>query len=168
MNNIKKIIGLVAAGVLVIGGFFIVTADKKSVDDTVGDIPLPESSPEKQTASVAVNAPVVKSTVMVKGAKTVYKDGTYTAVGQYQSPAGMEQVTVTLAITGDTIVDASVVASSENKKSQQYMQKFVGGYKQYVTGKSVDSVSLEAVSGSSLTPEGFNAALAKIKVQAKA
>jgi hypothetical protein len=40
-------------------------------------------------------------------------------------------------------------------------------YKQYVVGKKIDEVQLTKVSGSSLTPQGFNDALAKIKAEAK-
>jgi hypothetical protein len=45
---------------------------------------------------------------------------------------------------------------------------FVSGYKQYVVGKNIASIHLDRVSGSSLTGAGFNAALARIEIEAKA
>ena len=51
------------------------------------------------------------------------------------------------------------------KKSEQ---QFIDGYKSLVVGKDISSISLNRVSGSSLTSQGFNSAIQKIKSQAQA
>ena len=97
-----------------------------------------------------------------------YKNGTYTAVGSYESPAGLESIGVSLTIKDDSISGASVTPMPNDGTSSYYQQRFADGYKSLVVGRSVDSVNLDVVSGSSLTPIGFNRALAAIKAKAKA
>ena len=48
-----------------------------------------------------------------------------------------------------------------------WQQQFASGYESYVVGKSLSTLKLTKVSGSSLTPIGFNAAVADIQTQAK-
>lgn len=96
-----------------------------------------------------------------------YKDGAYTATGNYSSPAGPEDIGVSLTLKNDTVTDATVVQRATNFKSIKMQQAFIGGFKQYVIGKKIDTINLDVVSGSSLTPMGFNDALAKIKASAK-
>ncbi len=96
-----------------------------------------------------------------------YKDGSYTAVGEYRAPSGRETVNVTLTLKNDVIVDSTVVGTGENSITKKKQAEFIGGYKEFVTGKNIDEVKLTVVSGSSLTGGGFNAALDKIKVEAK-
>ena len=97
-----------------------------------------------------------------------YKDGTYSAVGEYISPGGEESINLTLTLKNDVIVDAQVVSNAIRPNSVIYQGKFISGYKTLVVGKNIDNVALTKVSGSSLTPKGFADALAKIKVQAAA
>jgi len=84
------------------------------------------------------------------------------------SPGGNDQVAVTLTLANDVIVDVTATPSAQDRTSQRYQSRFVSGYKQYVLGKNISDVNLTSVSGSSLTPIGFNNALAQIKAQAKA
>lgn len=101
-----------------------------------------------------------------------YKDGTYTAVGNYNSPAGLEHITVTLRIQKDTVISSTVVSGELNKENNEspqtrvYQGLFIIGYKSHVVGKDISTIHLNAVSGSSLTPKGFNDALVKIEAQA--
>ncbi len=97
-----------------------------------------------------------------------YSDGTYAATGEYRSPAGSEQVEVSLTLKDDTIVDATFAADSSSGRSKQYMAKFAEGFKEQVVGKSIDGLSLGVVNGSSLTPKGFMDAVRNIKEQASA
>ncbi len=124
-----------------------------------GQTPVP-SNTTTTPATIAPTTPVEK--------KTVYKNGTYSADGEYRSPAGAESITVSLTLVNDVITDATVTPHATNKRSIQMQDAFISGFKQLVVGKNIDEVTLDKVSGSSLTPKGFNDAIAKIKVQAKA
>ncbi len=95
-----------------------------------------------------------------------YRDGSYTVGGTYQSPAGREDIDITLVIENDTVIDAVFVGKTVNPTSTILQGMFAQGFKGAVIGKRVDDLSLTVVNGSSLTPKGFNDALAKIKAQA--
>lgn len=95
-----------------------------------------------------------------------YKDGTYHAVGDYSSPAGGENVDITLVIKNDTVVSASFIGTASNPASIKFQELFKAGFDQYVVGKNIDSLKLQVVNGSSLTPKGFMEALKKIKAEA--
>lgn len=96
----------------------------------------------------------------------VYKDGTYTATGEYSSPAGKEEIGVTLTLVDDVITDVSVTPMATVPISVRLQADFAANYKTLVVGKKIDEVNLGKVSGSSLTPVGFNDAIAKIKLEA--
>lgn len=95
-----------------------------------------------------------------------YTDGTYNATGTYRSPGGTDAVQVMVVLKSDVIVDVSVVGKTTNETSKMYIDAFTSGYKTLVVGKNIDDVQLSKVSGSSLTPKGFNEALNAIKTQA--
>ena len=142
-------------------------SEGSSDDDTVATAPTTATVP-------ALAAPVNRTPVAAQlapvpvVAATEYKNGTYQATGSYDSPAGPESIGVSITISNDTITNSSVTLLAGDRTSQRYQQRFASSYQSLVVGQSVDSVQLGAVSGSSLTPIGFNNALAAIKVQAKA
>lgn len=96
-----------------------------------------------------------------------YKDGQYDVVGDYVSPGGAEQIEVKVTLKNNVISDAEVVSKAERPMSVKFQQTFIENYKPLVIGKNINEVSLTKVSGSSLTPKGFNDALTKIKAQAQ-
>jgi uncharacterized protein with FMN-binding domain len=96
-----------------------------------------------------------------------YKDGTYTAEGDYITHGGPESISVTLTLKGGVIDSVDVKSEAKDAMSEQMQGMFISGYKPMVEGKNIDEVNLTKVSGSSLTPIGFNDALGKIKTQAK-
>ncbi len=96
-----------------------------------------------------------------------YRDGTYTALGSYNSPAGPEQIEVTLTIKSDVVTGASVKGLATNPGSVKMQTAFIGGFEPLVVGRKITELSLTKVSGSSLTPKGWNDAVAKIQTQAK-
>lgn len=98
---------------------------------------------------------------------TKYTDGTYTASGEYTSPAGAEQVTVTLTVKDNVVTEVSSTESAENPKSQYFQKQFAEGVASAVVGKPIGSIALTVVNGSSLTPKGFMDALEKIKAEAR-
>ncbi len=97
-----------------------------------------------------------------------YKDGTYTAQGNYISPGGEETVGVSVTIENGVITDSTFTVMAERPTSVTMQNNFAGGYKALVVGKNIDEVQLTKVAGSSLTPGGFMDALEKIKTQASA
>jgi uncharacterized protein with FMN-binding domain len=112
-------------------------------------------------------APAAPIMPVESGMNSSYKDGTYTTVGDYRSPAGPESITVKLTLKDGKIVDSVVTGESNESVSQKFMDGFAKNHKALVVGKSIDEVKLGVVSGSSLTPKGFNAAVEQIKKEAK-
>lgn len=96
-----------------------------------------------------------------------YVDGVYDVKGEYTSPAGPETINVKLTLKDSIVTDVEMTPEATNDKSKFMQAAFEKGYKEFVIGKNINDISLEKVSGSSLTPMGFNDALEKIKVQAK-
>ncbi len=109
-----------------------------------------------------------KEEVVVPVVQNTYKDGTYSAAGTYQSPAGKEEVGVSLTLQNGIITDAIFTPKATNEVSVKLQGMFAGGYKAMVVGKTLDEAQLDKVSGSSLTPKGWNDAIEKIKLEARA
>ncbi len=99
--------------------------------------------------------------------QTAYKNGSYTQTGTYKSPAGNEEVEISLMIENDIVKGASFKGMATNPGSVNNQGKFAKGFEAEVVGKSIDSIALGVVNGSSLTPKGFMDALGKIKAEAK-
>lgn len=96
----------------------------------------------------------------------VYRDGTYSVDGSYDTPAGTQKIGITLVLSGGIVIDTSAVRRATNPTSKTYQDDFIANYKSSVVGKDISTLSLGKISGSSLTPNGFNAAVTAIKVQA--
>jgi len=97
-----------------------------------------------------------------------YKPGTYTEQGTYSSPGGQELISVTLTIANNAVSDVTVKTVTADPTATQYEAKFIGGIKSAIVGKKIDELAVTRVAGSSLTSQGFDDALAKIKTDAKA
>lgn len=121
------------------------------------------SKPASNTNTEAAVQPTSENIV-----QSSYKDGTFEAVGDYISPGGGENIDVTLKLKAGIIEDAVVKSMAHRPNSVRYQEIFIDNYKQYIVGKNINDVKLDKVAGSSLTPEGFNDALDKIKAEAKA
>ena len=107
-------------------------------------------------------------TVPIDIKKTTYKNGVYSATGDYFSPGGSEQLDVQVTLKDDVITDSKVVSKASRPNSIKFQGIFIANFKPLVIGKKIEDVHLTKVSGSSLAPQGFNDALAKIEVQARA
>lgn len=167
MNNKKTIISVAAVIAVAAAIFGIATAHKKTdtaVDTTVA---MPTTTTTSDSPSVPTPTPVADKPSTAPSSST-YKDGAYTAVGSYNSPGGPDQIGVTLTLKNDIVTAVSINPMPGDRESKQYQAKFASGYQSLVLGKDISSVKLSAVSGSSLTPIGFNDAITKIKAQAKA
>lgn len=161
MNNKALIIGLAAIAVI---GIAVLTMGGKKNPETAQ-----QATPTVMEATAAPTSMPANGTAMEGKTAGAYKAGKYTADGSYTSPAQPETVTVALSMKADgTITDISFKGNATNPTSQKFQGQFSGGYKELVMGKKIDEVKLDKVSGSSLTPMGFNDAIEKIKAEAAA
>lgn len=169
------IVGLVVVVAVLLVSTGVLNTSRKSAVSTAKAI---EPSLEDDTsASGGTSTPSTPSTTTSTPPAVVpklpvgtskYMSGVYTAVGSYTSPGGVETIDVTVTLEADKIVNATVIPNADRPESKKFQDAFVKGFKTVVIGKNIDSVILSKVSGSSLTPKGFNDAVAKIKVEAKA
>ena len=136
-----------------------VPTSQQTNDIPVTTTPSPTTPPVADIPTQVNTAPVISS---------IYKDGTYSATGSYMSPGGVDQLGVSLTLSNDVITDVSVTPEAQDNTSLRYENIFAANYKQYVVGKDISTVYFNKVSGSSLTPTGFNNALSQIEAQAKA
>jgi len=159
--NNKKIITalavLVLIAVMVIGVKALASKSDSKAD--AGNAAATTNSQANTTHDSAVPAQPDKA--------SPYKDGSYQATGAYRSPGGDQKLQVSLTVAGGKVTDSSVESGASDGTSADYQQKFISGYKALITGKSLDSLKLSKVSGSSLTSQGFNDAVEQIKNQAK-
>ncbi|MGN7249451.1 FMN-binding protein [Arthrobacter sp. SAFR-014] len=100
------------------------------------------------------------------GAAAGYKDGTYSADGNYKSPNGTETVGVQLTLAGGTVSAVEITEHPSNPNTRKFQGQFAGGIADQVVGKSLDKINVSKVAGSSLTSGGFNQAVEAIKAQA--
>ena len=96
-----------------------------------------------------------------------YADGTYDADGTYVSPNGRETVGVQLTLEGDVVTAVAITTHPSNPNTEQFQGLFAQGIADVVVGKNIDELSVDKVSGSSLTSGGFNEAVETIKSEAR-
>lgn len=153
------VVSVVVIALIAYGGYKYF--NKNSFDEVESQVVVPKDN--NTTTENVVNTP---ETIVVP--ELIYKNGVYSSIGDYISPGGSEQIGITLTLKDDVIVDAKAEVKATRPASVKFQGFFSGGFSALVIGKKIDEVKLDKVSGSSLTPKGFNDALAKIKVQAKA
>jgi uncharacterized protein with FMN-binding domain len=118
-------------------------------------------SPDQQRQAEQVDQTMLEATEFA-----MYADGQYEAVGQYTSPGGGETIDVSITLEDNIITDVVVVPNAQLPISVRYQGQFTSGVADAVIGKNINEVQLDVVSGSSLTPIGFNNALDQIKAEA--
>jgi uncharacterized protein with FMN-binding domain len=96
--------------------------------------------------------------------RSKYADGTYNATGQYGSLPSSIAVSVTLV--DDMITAVTVTPRATDPTSLDYQTRFAQAIPALVVGRNIDEVNLSKVAGSSGTPDGFNAAIQRIKAEA--
>jgi hypothetical protein len=130
---------------------------------------LPRAAAAAALAAVAIGALASCSGgSAAQPAATAASDatGTWTATGDYQTPGGQESVTVTLSAKAGTVTAVKVTGSGGSPNSQQYQSAFISGISGEVVGKPLATLDVGAVSGSSLTGQGFDAAVDTIRADA--
>lgn len=103
----------------------------------------------------------------ITDSSSTYKDGTYTAEGQYQTPAGSERIGVTITLQNSIVTDLKMTHYAKESDSKRYQSAFSSGINTLVVGKKLGTLNTNRVSGSSLTSQGFNEAVRKIMNEAK-
>lgn len=166
MNNKKTFVSGLGLAALALSGCGTPTPAVVQPEVTPAVPQAPTPAPVV-TETPVVTSSVEKPTTTAPAAAHTYKDGTYSTVGMYKSPAGTEEIGVTITLKNDIITEVSVEPKATARRSVEMQQDFAANYKPMVVGKNIASVNLGKVSGASLTPMGFNDAIAKIEAQAK-
>ncbi|MCU1475261.1 FMN-binding protein [Amnibacterium sp.] len=117
------------------------------------------------SGAAPASAPVSSSSVP---SGTTFKDGTYSDLGRYTSPGGASAVAVTLTLKQGVVTALEVVPKAENPTASGYESRFASGVGGTVIGKPITALNVTVVSGSSLTSQGFDAAIAAIEAKAAA
>jgi hypothetical protein len=99
---------------------------------------------------------------------TTYTDGTYTAEGSYSSPGGTEAIEVEITVADDVVTAVTVTPEATAGNAARFQKEFASGIADEVVGQALEGLSVDKVSGSSLTGDGFNAALDQIRTDAAA
>ena len=152
----KQIIAMLAvliAIVVIVGGAVALNGKDNAQDET------------SRTPATSATADSSADTEVDPNA--TYKDGTYEATGEYVSPGGSQDITVSVTVKDGLITDTSAQNGANDTESKQHQGDFIAGYKSQVVGKKLSEVSLSRVSGSSLTPQGFNDAIQQIRQDAQ-
>jgi uncharacterized protein with FMN-binding domain len=126
-----------------------------------------ENDDDKNIAPKVEVKPVDTSAKADVKVTTKYVDGTYTKVGNYQSPGGNEAVTVTVTVKDEMVQSVNVVKGTDNETSERFQELFIDGIGSAVVGKNLSDVKVGVVNGSSLTGAGFNKAIEEIRVSAQ-
>ena len=119
-------------------------------------------------SSAAATADAGSSAPASSAAASDLKDGSYTATGNYQSPGGDSAIEVTVTLRSGSISAVKVVPKAEDATARQYEAQFASGIDGVAVGKPIEGLQVGAVSGSSLTGQGFEKALAAIRSEAAA
>lgn len=162
-GNKKGLIIAVVAVVVILaiagGGFLFLNKDK-----------LMEESSESAAVENAESQAQISTAPQAEAASAStgeYKDGTYEAVGTYSYHSGTESVAVSITLKDGKVEDVTVKAMAKAPASVKMQDDFIANFESMVVGKNIDEIKLGKVSGSSLTPIGFNAAVEDIKTQAQ-
>jgi uncharacterized protein with FMN-binding domain len=127
-----------------------------------------ESTPAASggTAATSAASPSAGTSSLASSGST-YKDGTYSADGNYVSPNGTETVGVELSLADGIVTDVNITQHPSNPNTRKFQGEFAGGIAGQIVGKNIDELNVSKVAGSSLTSGGFNQALEKIKQEAQ-
>lgn len=97
-----------------------------------------------------------------------YADGTYTAEGSYRTPETVEKLSVTLTVADDVVTQVAVSGDPQAPETRNFQGQFIVGIADVVVGRPLEGLDVDRVAGSSLTSEGFDEAVGKIREEAAA
>jgi uncharacterized protein with FMN-binding domain len=124
------------------------------------------AAPAGSAAATSDAAPSAGASALATSGAT-YKDGTYSADGNYVSPNGTETVGVELTLAGGTVTAVNITEHPSNPNTRKFQGEFAGGIASQIVGKNIDELNVSKVAGSSLTSGGFNQAVEQIKSEAQ-
>lgn len=135
-----------------------------TINDTLDNFPVleidaleSETNVEGQT-NAAVSEAQANSTL----------NGEYSYEVSYATPPGTTELTVTFALTNNTINQVRLVGNPQHSTSLQYQKKIEDELGNLIVGKELSNVEPlpSRSAGSSLTPTAFNEALAQLQAEA--
>lgn len=136
-------------------------------EDVTGTPASQAASTPTSTSSTAsptgTSSPKATSTAT---ASTTYKDGTYSAQGSYNTPAGTQTIGVTITLKDGVVTSASGTNMASDHESRAFQVDFIDTFPGRIIGKKISEVSFSRLAGSSLTTRGFNSAVSSIKAKA--
>lgn len=160
--NKKGLIITIVAVILILaiagGGFAFINVNKSQE--------LKKSAAVENVQNQAQITPAVLQRKVATSTNT-FRDGSYQGMGTYSYHSGTESIKVSLTLKDGKVQDINVITLAKAPTSKVMQADFAANYKTFVIGKNIDEVKLGKVSGSSLTPIGFNAAIEEIKSKAK-
>ena len=154
----KKVISpviILAVVAVVIVALIVYASNKSTSEVALNDQLAPVADNTVAAAPVVIDTVPVEPTPVTDTQVVAYKDGTYTAQGDYTAPSGAESIKVTLTLKDNVVTASTVTASSASEYSERMQEMFMANYKTMVVGKKITDIKLGKVSGSSLTPIGF-------------
>lgn len=132
-------------------------------------------SPKHAATLAGVSASLLGAEAPVADAQTVepseaaskasrYADGVYTATGQY---GGLpSSLIVQVRLVRGMVARVEVGTPAKDPTSLGYQKRFAAAVPAVVVGRPIDQVKVGKLAGASGCPDGFNAAIAKIRAQA--
>gem|GEM_PF-6157535 len=144
------------------------TLDKTDTPPPTPDEPTTTTQDEEEKFDEEEGATASEDLVDV-ASDTDFTDGVYEANGEFVTARGRytESVDLTLTITDDIVTDMQVVGNINNRKSQQYQDRFEAVIDDFIIGKNLSSIDVDAVSGASDTTDGFMVAVNAIRTEAR-
>ena len=160
-SNIMPIAIVIAIVVIILVGAVALGMNKKSEESQES-----KAGETQENSQTQMKRQPAKDSAMMKQS---YKDGNYSSEGAYTSPGGAESISVKLTLKNNVVENATVASIKPSGPIATKMQAaFISGFKDQVIGKNINGINVTKVAGSSLTPQGFNDAVEKIKSKAKA
>ncbi len=118
----------------------------------------------------AATTPTTAATTSTSGSTSSanYKDGNYSGEASYANPAGNSKLKVDLTLASGKITKIKVTPEATDPTSKGHQIDFAAGIAAETVGKSIDSLNISVIAGSSLTVQGFDKAIEEIKGEATA
>lgn len=139
---------------------------------TVEESPAPEepAAPVEEPAPAPAEqpAPAEEPAPAAEEPQGIYQDGVFNAQGNYFNPNGAASISVSLTLDNDVVTALTVTPHATDETSVKFQNMVRDNAPAMIVGKKLDEIgAFSKISTSSLTPNGFNQAIASIKASAK-